>query len=160
MTTPNPTTTATSSRLFFRTASPTTYKALLGLDAAARDGIDPALAELIRIRASQLNGCAYCLHMHAADARKAGETEDRLTMVALWHDAPSFFTDAERAALELTEAVTQIAGGVSDELYARVAVHFDEHDIAQLLALIFTINAWNRIGVSTGRVPGDDHRAH
>lgn len=150
----------TTTRINFAAASPKTAKALIALDSAVRDGIDPALAELVRIRASQLNGCAYCLHLHTADARKAGESEERLTMVPLWRDARNFFTEPEQAVLALTEEITLVSrGGVSDEVYDAVAAHFAEHEIAQLIGLIFTINAWNRIGVSTHMVPGVDNRA-
>ncbi|MDJ0394796.1 carboxymuconolactone decarboxylase family protein [Rhodococcus sp. G-MC3] len=144
-----------TTRINFSSAAPAARKALVALDIAAREGIDPGLAELVKIRASQINGCAFCLHMHSTDARKAGETEERLALVAVWHDAANFFTEQERAVLALTEAVTKISdGGVSDEIYERVAQHFDEHEIGQLLAQIFTINAWNRIGVTTHLVPG------
>lgn len=150
----------TTARINFAAASPKTAKALVALDAAVRDGVDPALAELVRIRASQLNGCAYCLHLHSSDARKAGESEERLTMVPLWRDAENFFTEPEQAVLALTEEITLIShGGVSDEVYDAVAEHFAEHEIAQLIGLIFTINAWNRIGVTTHMVPGVDNRA-
>ncbi|MDV8021050.1 carboxymuconolactone decarboxylase family protein [Rhodococcus sp. IEGM 1330] len=141
-------------RINLAKAAPETYKALVALDTVVREGIDPELAELVRIRASQLNGCAYCIHRHTSDARAAGEREERLTLVSIWHDAPSFFSEAERAVLALTEAVTTLPhGGVPDEIYERVAEHFDEHAIAQLIGLIFTINAWNRIGVTTRLEP-------
>lgn len=144
-----------TTRINVASASPSVYKALVALDAASRDGIDPVLAELIKIRASQINGCAFCLHMHTTDARKAGESEERLALVSVWRDATNFFDEKEQAVLELTEQVTLISqGGVSDAVYNRVAEHFDEHQIGQLLAQIFTINAWNRIGVSTHLVSG------
>ncbi|WP_338887249.1 carboxymuconolactone decarboxylase family protein [Rhodococcus sovatensis] len=144
-----------TTRINFAAASPAVRKALIALDVSSRDGIDPTLAELIKIRASQINGCAYCLHMHTTDARKAGESEERLALVSVWRDAPNFFDEREQAVLELTEAVTLISdGGVSDEVYGRVAQHFDEHRIGQLIAQIFTINAWNRIGVTTHMIPG------
>lgn len=142
-------------RINFAAASPAVRKALVALDVSSRDGIDPTIAELIKIRASQINGCAYCVHMHTTDARKAGESEERLALVSVWRDAPNFFDEREQAVLALTEAVTLISdGGVSDEVYGRVAQHFDEHQIAQLIAQIFTINAWNRIGVTTHMIPG------
>lgn len=144
-----------TTRINFASASPAVRTALVALDVAGRNGIDPALAELIKIRASQLNGCAFCLHLHTTDARRAGESEERLALVAVWRDASNFFDEKEQAVLALTEQVTLISqGGVSDEVYERVAQHFDEHQIGQLLAQIFTINAWNRIGVSTHLVPG------
>ena len=116
------------------------------LDAA---GIDPLLRELIRLRASQLNGCAYCVDMHSRDARAAGESEQRLHAVAVWREAP-FFTDRERAALALTEAVTMVAQhAVSDQQYAEIAEHFSPDEMGALLGLIIAINAWNAIGVTT-----------
>ncbi|MEU6231524.1 carboxymuconolactone decarboxylase family protein [Kitasatospora sp. NPDC047058] len=146
-------------RINFAKAAPKAFKALIGFDAAAREGLDPALVELVQIRASQLNGCAYCLHMHTSDARKAGESEERLHMVAVWKDAGHFFTEQERAALALTEAVTLIGqAGVPDDVYARAAALFPDEELARLLALIFTINTWNRIALSTAKVPGTDER--
>ncbi|WP_260636123.1 carboxymuconolactone decarboxylase family protein [Streptomyces angustmyceticus] len=148
-----------SPRVNFARSAPKAFKALIGFDAAAREGLDPALVELVQIRSSQLNKCAYCLHMHTSDARKAGESEERLHMVAVWEEAAHFFTEKERAALALTEAVTLVArGGVPDGVYERAARHFEEAELAQLLALIFTINTWNRVALSTGKVPGTDER--
>ncbi|WP_392672762.1 carboxymuconolactone decarboxylase family protein [Streptomyces sp. LN785] len=147
-------------RINFAQAAPKAFKALIGFDAAARQGLDPALVELVQIRSSQLNGCAYCLHMHTTDARKAGESEERLHMVAVWPEAARFFTEKEQAALALTEAVTLVSrGGVPDDVYARAAAYFEEAELAGLLALIFTINTWNRIALSTAKVPGTDERA-
>ncbi|MEU9111770.1 carboxymuconolactone decarboxylase family protein [Streptomyces sp. NPDC048483] len=152
-------TTTKSARLDFAKAAPRAFKALIGFDAAAREGLDPDLVELVQIRASQINKCAYCLHMHTTDARKAGASEERLHMVAVWEEAAHFFTAKERAALALTEAVTRVAdGGVPDAAYERAARHFEEGELARLLALIFTINTWNRIAISTGKVPGSDER--
>ncbi len=148
-----------TNRVNFAKTAPKAFKALIGFDAAARAGLDPALVELVQIRASQLNRCAYCLHMHTSDARKAGESEERLHMVAVWHEATNFFSEKEQAALALTEAVTLISdGGVPDDVYARAAGRFDEEELAQLLALIFTINTWNRIAITTAKVPGTDER--
>ncbi|MEV0221249.1 carboxymuconolactone decarboxylase family protein [Streptomyces sp. NPDC050704] len=147
-------------RLDFAKSAPKAFRALIGFDAAARDGLDPALVELIQIRASHLNHCAYCLHMHTNDARKAGESEDRLHMVAVWREAPHFFTEKERAALALTEAVTLVAdGGVPADVYARAATQFDDQELAHVLALIFAINTWNRIALSTAKAAGTDTRA-
>ncbi|MEU5001018.1 carboxymuconolactone decarboxylase family protein [Streptomyces sp. NPDC021622] len=146
-------------RINFAKAAPKAFKALIGFDAAARDGLDPALVELIQIRASLLNGCAYCLHMHTSDARKAGEDEARLHMVGVWREARNFFTEKEQAALALTESVTLVdRGGVPDDVYARAAEHFDAEELARVLALIFTINTWNRIALSTAKVAGEDER--
>jgi len=149
-----------TNRINFAKSAPKAFKALIGFDAAARAGLDPALVELVQIRSSQLNRCAYCLHMHTSDARKAGESEERLHMVAVWHEATNFFSEKEQAALALTEAVTLIStGGAPDDVYARAAEQFDEEELGQLLALIFTINTWNRIAIATGKVPGTDERA-
>ncbi|EFL31391.1 alkylhydroperoxidase [Streptomyces viridochromogenes DSM 40736] len=146
-------------RLEFAKSSPKAFRALVAFDAAAREGLDPALVELIQIRASHLNHCAYCLHMHTNDARKAGESEDRLHMVAVWREARHFFTEREQAALALTEAMTLVAdAGVPDDVYAQAASHFEERELAQVLALICTINTWNRVALSTGKVAGTDER--
>ncbi|MGW0830082.1 carboxymuconolactone decarboxylase family protein [Streptomyces prunicolor] len=150
---------ATATRIDLAKAAPKVFRALIGFDAAAREGIDPALVELIQIRASHLNHCAYCLHMHTNDARKAGESEDRLHMVAVWREARHFFTEREQAALALTEAVTLVAdGGVPDDVYAQAAAHFDERELAHVLALILTINTWNRVALSTAKMAGTDQR--
>jgi AhpD family alkylhydroperoxidase len=152
-------TTTVPTRLDFAKSAPKVFRALVGFDAAARDGLDPALVELIQIRASHLNHCAYCLHMHTNDARKAGESEDRLHMVAVWREARHFFTEKERAALALTEAVTRVAdGGVPDDVYAEASAHFDDQELAHVLALILTINTWNRVALSTAKVAGTDGR--
>jgi AhpD family alkylhydroperoxidase len=150
---------ARRTRLDFAKSAPKVFRAIVGFDAAAREGLDPALVELIQIRASHLNHCAYCLHMHTGDARKAGESEDRLHMVAVWREARHFFTEKEQAALALTEAVTLVAdGGVPDDVYAHATAHFDEEELAHVLALILTINTWNRVALATGKVAGTDER--
>jgi AhpD family alkylhydroperoxidase len=129
-------------------------RALAHLDRAATKeldaaGIDPLLRELVRVRASQLNGCAYCVDMHTKDARAAGETEQRLYALPAWRETP-FFTERERAALALTEDVTLMAGEhVPAAAYDRAAGQFTPGEIAALLSLIVTINAWNAIGVTT-----------
>ncbi|MEU0782354.1 carboxymuconolactone decarboxylase family protein [Streptomyces sp. NPDC006173] len=150
---------AGTGRIDFAKAAPKVFRALIGFDAAAREGLDPALVELIQIRASHLNHCAYCLHMHTNDARKAGESEDRLHMVAVWREARHFFTPKEQAALALTEAVTRVAdAGVPDDVYAEAAAHFDDAELGHVLALILTINTWNRVALSTAKVAGTDER--
>jgi AhpD family alkylhydroperoxidase len=154
--------TSTATRVNFAKAAPKAFRALIGLDAAAREGLDPALVELVQIRASLLNGCAYCLHMHTSDARKAGEDEARLHMVGVWREARHFFSEKERAALALTEAVTLVpqGGGVPDDVYAEAARHFqDDTELAHVLALILTINTWNRIALATGKIAGTDEQA-
>jgi AhpD family alkylhydroperoxidase len=148
-----------TARLNFVKAAPKVFRALIGFDAAAREGLDPTLVELVQIRASHLNRCAYCLHMHTHDARKAGESEDRLHMVPVWREARHFFTEKEQAALALTEAVTLVAdGGVPDTVYAQAAACFDEQELAHVLSLILAINTWNRLALSTAKVAGTDER--
>jgi AhpD family alkylhydroperoxidase len=137
----------------FAAVAPKVFKAVLALDAAARQGIDPVLLELVQIRASQLNRCAYCLDYHTTDARKAGESEARLYQLSAWEES-SLYTEKERAALALTEAVTLLPQGVHDEVYEEAARHFDEQELAQLIALIFTVNTWNRMNVTTRKTPG------
>jgi AhpD family alkylhydroperoxidase len=129
-------------------------RALAHLDRAAtkeldQAKIDPRLRELIRIRASQLNGCAYCIDMHTKDARAIGETEQRIYGLAAWAETP-YFTARERAALAFTETVTRLADThVPDEAYRAMAAEFSPQEVAALVSLIVTINAWNAIGVST-----------
>ena len=129
-------------------------RALAHLDRAATKeldaaGIDPLLRELIRVRASQLNGCAYCIDMHTKDARAVGETEQRIYGLAAWRETP-YFTPRERAALAFTESVTCLSDThVPDEAYQDVAAQFSPQEVAALVSLIVTINAWNAIGVST-----------
>src|ERR1700744_6351484 len=129
-------------------------RALAHLDQAAtkeldRVAFDPRLRELVRLRASQLNGCAYCVNMHTKDARAIGETEQRLYALAVWPDTP-FFTGRERSALAFTEAVTLMAQGhVPDAAYAAVAEQFSPAEVAALLSLIVAITAWNAVGVAT-----------
>jgi AhpD family alkylhydroperoxidase len=111
---------------------------------------DQVLRELVKVRASQLNGCAYCIEMHTRAAREAGESEQRLYALAAWRESP-LFTPRERAALELADAVTKIGeGGVSDDLYARAAAEFAPAELANLILAITAINAWNRIAVACG----------
>ena len=141
-------------RLDFDAQVPGFSRAVTHLDRAATKeldaaGIDPLLRELVRVRASQLNGCAYCIDMHTKDARAAGETEQRLYALPAWRETP-FFTSRERAALALAEDVTLMAGEhVPAAAYAAAAAQLAPGEIAALLALIITINAWNAIGVAT-----------
>lgn len=135
--------------------APKVYRAMIALDRAAREGVDPVIAELVKIRASQLNRCAFCLDMHVKDARAAGETEQRIYFLSAWEEAHGFYTERERAALALTEAVTVLAdGAVPDEVYERAAKHFEETELAQLISVIVVINAWNRIAVTCRTTPG------
>ena len=116
--------------------------------------MDPKLFELVKIRASQLNGCAYCIDMHTKDARLAGETEQRLYALSAWRETP-FFNDRERAALEWTEAVTRVGDThVPDDVHARVSALFDEDEMVALTFAVVVINAWNRLAVSFRVPPG------
>lgn len=116
-------------------------------------GLDPILYELIKIRASQINGCAFCLDMHTRETRKMGESEQRIALVSVWREAP-VYTDKEKVVLELTEAVTRISEqGVPQELYEKVRAHVDEAEYVTIIMAINTINAWNRIAISTGMFP-------
>ncbi|GGU83306.1 alkyl hydroperoxide reductase AhpD [Streptomyces filipinensis] len=135
--------------------APEVYKAMIRLDAAARQGLDPALYELVKIRASQLNHCALCLDMHTKDALAAGESVQRIVQLSAWEESRHFYTEKELAALELTEAITVLTDGfVPDEVYEKAAEYFEEAELAQLIAGIAVINAWNRFGVATRAVPG------
>ncbi|WOV83023.1 carboxymuconolactone decarboxylase family protein [Sporosarcina jeotgali] len=112
--------------------------------------IEQSLQELIKIRASQINGCAYCLNMHTADARKIGEAEQRISCISAWDDC-DFYTESERAALELTEHVTLVsAKRVPDDLYKKVRLHFNEKQYVDLILIINQINNWNRISIAMG----------
>lgn len=126
---------------------PHVNKAMNALDAAARKiSLEAPLLELVRLRASQINGCAYCVDMHSRDARTGGESEQRVHTLPVWRETP-FFTPRERAALELTEAGTRLSDGpVSDEVFARAAEQFSETELAELIWVITVINAWNRLG--------------
>jgi len=124
--------------------------------AVSESTLPPATQELVKIRASQINGCAMCTDMHTKDALHAGETQTRLNLVAVWREA-TVFTEAERAALELTEQGTRIAdaaGGVSDEVWANAAKHYDDEQLAALVSLIAVINAYNRMNVITQQPAG------
>lgn len=137
-------------RFDFDDHAPQFAKRMNALDAAASPTtLEKSLCELIRIRASQINGCAYCIDMHTKDARAASETEQRIYALPAWRETP-YFTERERAALAFAEAVTVLSDGhVNDVVYQQTAQHFDENELAQLLSVIVTINAWNRIGVAS-----------
>lgn len=131
-------------------------QAMLALQKAVNEsGLDPSLLELVKIRASQINGCAFCLDMHARDARASGESDERLDTLAAWREAP-FFTERERAALAWAEAVTRVADTrVPDEVYEEVREQFSEEEIVALTFAVVTINGWNRLAVSFRQAPGD-----
>ena len=141
----------TTSRIAFSHAARDVYRAISALDASAP--FEPRLRELVRIRASQINGCAFCVDMHSVDAQKAGEDDRRIFAVAAWRESP-FFDERERAALALTEAMTRLPeGGVPDDVYAAVAAAFDEEELGNLMGVIIAINAWNRVAVATELQP-------
>ncbi|SFD64595.1 alkylhydroperoxidase AhpD family core domain-containing protein [Paenibacillus catalpae] len=143
-------------RLDYMKVQPESFQTLLKLEGyVKKSGLDHKLLELIKIRASQINGCAFCLDMHTKDALAMGETTQRLFLLNAWREAP-FYTEAERAALALTEAVTKISdAGVPQELYEQVRKHFDEGQYVNLIMAINAINSWNRMAISTGMVPGE-----
>ena len=130
-------------------AAPTVMKAVVALDSVVQSGgLEQSLVELVKIRASQINGCAYCLHLHTRDARAQGESEVRLYLLDAWRES-SLYTDRERAALAWTEAVTLVAQThVSDEAYEDVCEHFDNEALVKLTLLVAVINVWNRIAIT------------
>ena len=136
---------------------PEAMHALLALGRSAqKSGIPSRTLELVHLRASQINGCSFCVDMHARDLKKAGETDERIFAVAAWHDSP-YFTEVERAALALTEAVTRLSdrtNAVPDEIWADAARHYEEPALASLVLSIATVNLWNRLNVATRQVPG------
>ena len=138
-------------RLAIHDIDPAAYEAVLAMERYVRgSGLDKPLYELIKIRASQLNGCAYCLDMHHHDARAGGEDQRRLDVLSAWREAPELYTERERAVFALTEAVTLIgSGGVPDDVWTQAQRHFDDAGMVHLLMAITTINVWNRLAVST-----------
>jgi AhpD family alkylhydroperoxidase len=139
----------TVDRIKIYKTSPELYDAMMALSNAAAKDIDAELGELIKIRASQINHCAFCLDMHTRDARKHGVSDQKLDVIAAWEEAGGLFTERERAALALAEAITELGDGhVSDEVYERAADVFSERELGQVIALAVTINAWNRINVT------------
>lgn len=142
-------------RLNYAKAFPEGIHALLNLGKViAASGLEPSLVELVKIRASQMNGCAYCIDMHTKDARAAGETEQRLYALSAWRETP-FFTPRERAAIEWTEALTNIQQGhASDEVYEEARREFSEAELVRLTMAIGQINFWNRIAISFRAEPG------
>ncbi|MDA7025006.1 carboxymuconolactone decarboxylase family protein [Bacillus sp. CLL-7-23] len=144
-------------RFLMEKVNPQGYVGMLELEKAQRtSSIDPVLKELIKVRASQLNGCAFCLDMHTKDARKNGETEQRLYALNTWREAP-FYTEKERAVLAMTEAITCIADkGLPDDVYQNLRKFFNETETAELIMAAVTINAWNRIAITTLKMPAID----
>ena len=142
-------------RIEYGRVAPGAMTAMLGLeDYVHRSGLEPSLIELVKVRASQLNGCAYCLDMHTRDARAAGEKEQRLYAVAAWQEAP-FFSERERAALAWTDAVTLVGQTrVPDEVYEQARQSFGEKELVDLTMAVVAINGWNRLAVAFRTVPG------
>jgi AhpD family alkylhydroperoxidase len=143
-------------RLDYRKAAPQGVAAFRSLEVYVDGcGLERQLLELVKTRASQINGCAYCIEMHTKDARQAGETEQRLYALCAWREAP-FFTERERAALAWTEAVTRIADGpVEDAVYEELQRHFSEKEIVDLTLAVVAINGWNRLAIPFRTVPGN-----
>ncbi|MFA6044704.1 MAG: carboxymuconolactone decarboxylase family protein [Phycisphaerales bacterium] len=141
-------------RLDYIKASPECFQAMLGLEAKLKAKVDPALFHLVKVRASQINGCAYCIDMHWKDARAGGETEQRLYGLPAWRESP-YYTPSERAALAWTECLTRVStDGAPDETFAALREHFTDAQVAELSWCIAAINAWNRIAIGFRATPG------
>lgn len=142
-------------RIEYAKVAPAGIEAMRGLEMyVRRSGLEPSLLELVKTRASQINGCAYCIDMHTKDARAQGESEQRLYALNAWEETP-FFTDRERAALAWTETVTRMAEGhVPDEVFERVRKHFTDKELVDLTLAVVAINGWNRLAISFRAVPG------
>jgi AhpD family alkylhydroperoxidase len=145
-----------SQRLDYKEASPEAFNALIHIEGTIhKSGLEASLLDLVKCRASQVNGCAWCLDMHTKDARARGETEQRLYLLPAWREAPGY-TERERAALAWTEAVTRIAvQGVPDDVYAEARAHFSEKELVDLTLAIIAINGWNRMNISFRTKVGD-----
>lgn len=141
-------------RLNFYKAGPNAMKAMLGLEEQiGKSSLEKPLMELVRLRASQINGCAFCVDMHSSDARKAGESERRLATVVAWRET-QFFTDRERAALEWTESLTRVEQThVPDDVWERVKPHFTPEELVDLTLLVGAINSWNRFAIAFRKQP-------
>jgi AhpD family alkylhydroperoxidase len=146
-------------RLDYGRTLPAATRAMRGLEEVVEAStLEPKLRELVKLRASQINGCAFCIDMHTKDARAHGETEQRLYGLTAWHETP-FYTDRERAALAWTESITLISDNdVPDELYDHVREHFSEQEIVDLTLAVIAINAWNRLAIAFRTVPGSYER--
>jgi AhpD family alkylhydroperoxidase len=147
--------TTTTQRIDVEQAAPDLYRAMLRLDGAvAKSGLEPRSQDLLKFRVAQMNGCAYCMDMHGRDAVAGGESPERLYVVAGWREAGDVFDERERAALALVEEITEIADhGVSDQVYDGASEHFSEAEMAALIFLAMTINAWTRLGVAAKLTP-------
>ncbi len=142
-------------RVNYVKVNPAAIHAMRGLEEYVRhSGLEPALLELVKLRASQINGCAYCIDMHTKDARARGETEQRLYALTAWRETP-FFNDRERAALAWAEAVTEVADThVPDDVYEAARRHFSDKELVDLTLAVAAINSWNRLAISFRKVPG------
>lgn len=149
------------SRLEYKYIAPAAYKAMHELEIYVhQSGLEPSLLELVKTRASQINGCAYCIDMHTKEARAGGESEQRLYALSAWEETP-FFTERERAALAWTEAVTEVSKGrVPDEVHTLARQQFTEKELVDLTMAIIAINGWNRLSISFRTVPGTYQPAH
>lgn len=137
-------------RIVIPTVAPEAYQALMNLEGyISKTSLTPTHKELIKIRASQINGCAFCINMHTADARKYGETEQRIYLISAWREA-DIYTEEEKAILALTEEVTLISNHVSEDVYQNASRLFDEKYLAEIILAIITINSWNRFAITTG----------
>ena len=139
-------------RLAINQHAPEGYAAVAALDGYVKRNLDPVLLDLVKLRASQLNGCAFCVDLHATDLEKQDVPRRKIYAVSVWRET-SFFTETERAALALTEQITHLAGGVDEQAWQDAAAVFSERERADLVLAIGTINLWNRIGVSTHLAP-------
>jgi AhpD family alkylhydroperoxidase len=148
-------------RIAYPKVAPGAMKAMRGLEAyLAECGLESSLLDLVRTRASQINGCAYCIDMHTKDARARGESEQRLYALSAWRETP-FYTERERTALAWTEAVTLITDGhVPDAVYEEVRQHLNEEELVNLTLAVVAINGWNRFAISFRTVPGTYQPAH
>lgn len=147
-------------RINYREVAPDAFRAMLEFHGYVRKtGLGDAFLDLLCTYVSLLNGCAHCIDMHSQDARRRGETEQRIYALTVWRETP-FFSERERAAFGYAEAVTKLADGVSDEVFAEVRKHFSDKEVVELTVAIADINAWNRIGIAMRIVPGTAARAH
>lgn len=144
-----------SQRIDYQKIAPNAIHGLIQIEKYLQEtGMDPKIYELVKLRASQINGCAYCIDMHTKDARAGGETEQRLYSVSVWREAP-YYTEKEKAALEWTEALSLISENeVSDEIYKSVRKEYNEKDLVDLTMVIVAINSWNRLAISFRTEPG------
>ena len=148
------------SRINSYQTAPGVMKAMMALqNEVAQSGLDPSLVGLVEIRASQINGCAFCLHMHTRDARARGETEQRIYLLDAWRESP-LYSERERAALAWTEVLTRLPEhGVPDDIYERVRTQLSEKELSDLSFSVMAINAWNRVNVAFQTVPGSSDKA-